>query len=360
MPPKFKDEREELPASSGPNTTQAPTYSELCDEVAVSRSRVHELKKRFEISLRNSPICVFLQDAELRYLWVYNPPVGITEKDLVGYTDREIFPPTTAETAIALKQKSLASQTLQRGELTIQDGIRTRCFDVQVEPYFDITGKMIGVLGVAVELTEQRQREEQLRQALKEMSHRSKNQLTTLLSILKFTAKSATDVCEFTSTFEERLRGLVKMQDLLVANDWRGVPLNDLIEAQADVVDQGSIRRISLSGPRVFLRPEPAQNLGLAFHELFRNAHDCGALSNEEGQIGITWSYQQEDNGIVRLRWSEKHGPEVSEPTKLGFGLTIITRILQQAIDGSVELDFRPTGMKAQMRIGRSCLTDNH
>ena len=50
-------------------------------------------------------------------------------------------------------------------------------------------------------------------------------------------------------------------------------------------------RQVSIKGPAVLLKPEAAQALGLALHELANNAKKFGALSVPEGQVSVTWSF---------------------------------------------------------------------
>jgi len=46
---------------------------------------------------------------------------------------------------------------------------------------------------------------------------------------------------------------------------------------------------VAIEGPDIALKPEAAQNLGLALHELAVNAAKFGALSVPSGCVSITW-----------------------------------------------------------------------
>ena len=60
-----------------------------------------------------------------------------------------------------------------------------------------------------------------------------------------------------------------------------------------------------MSGPDIMLRPEAAEAIGLALHELATNAVKYGALSVRGGHITISWAF-------------EDHGTEPRAPGKLG------------------------------------------
>jgi two-component sensor histidine kinase len=103
-------------------------------------------------------------------------------------------------------------------------------------------------------------------------------------------------------------------------------------------------QRIRLEGPDVEIAPEPAQNLGLAFHELASNAIRHGALSNGEGRITVTWGPEPDQR--FRLQWLEEGGPPIAAPPEgRGFGSMVLTRIAGATVDGTVTMDFTPTGL---------------
>ena len=66
--------------------------------------------------------------------------------------------------------------------------------------------------------------------------------------------------------------------------------LRELVRSQlAAYIDRGG-GQVAIEGPDVALKPEAAQNLGLALHELAANAAKFGALSVPDGRVSIIWS----------------------------------------------------------------------
>ncbi len=50
------------------------------------------------------------------------------------------------------------------------------------------------------------------------------------------------------------------------------------------------IDRVTLTGPDVFLEPDPSFALSSAVHELATNASKYGSLSDEAGRLDLDWS----------------------------------------------------------------------
>jgi two-component sensor histidine kinase len=84
----------------------------------------------------------------------------------------------------------------------------------------------------------------------------------------------------------------------------------------------------------------------MALHELATNAIKYGALSNECGKVSFHWRVEQA-NGEQRLHmvWSEQGGPEVTPPSRKGFGTRLIERGLAAELGGSVQISYPVSGL---------------
>ena len=105
------------------------------------------------------------------------------------------------------------------------------------------------------------------------------------------------------------------------------------------------------TAPPVALKPEAAQNLGLALHELAVNAAKFGALSVPQGRVSITWALR---GNALELDWREQFGPKVKVRRKKGFGSMVIERNLASALDAKVDLEFDPDGLRCHIVIPAS------
>ena len=175
---------------------------------------------------------------------------------------------------------------------------------------------------------------------MREINHRAKNMLSVVHAIARQTAIK--DPLDFIERFSERIQALSANQDLLVRNEWNGVEIEDLVRAQlahfADLI--GS--RIAVHGPKLRLKAASAQAIGLVLHELATNAGKYGALSTDKGRVNVCWGIE---GNSFSMRWIESDGPPVSAPERRGFGSMVVEAMAEHSVDGSVDLDYAPSGL---------------
>jgi PAS domain S-box-containing protein len=197
-----------------------------------------------------------------------------------------------------------------------------------------------GVVGTVADITERKEREEQVHLLMREVNHRAKNMLSVVDAIAHQTATRNPE--DFVERFSERVQALSANQDLLVRNEWNGVEIADLVRAQlahfADLI--GS--RIAMHGPKLRLNPASAQAIGLALHELATNAGKYGALSTDTGRVDVSWGT---DGDTLTMSWTEREGPPVSAPKRRGFGTIVMEAMAERSVDGKVDLDYAPSGL---------------
>jgi PAS domain S-box-containing protein len=196
------------------------------------------------------------------------------------------------------------------------------------------------IVGTVADITERKEREEQVHLLMREVNHRAKNMLSVVDSIAHQTA--ARNPEHFIERFSERIQALSANQDLLVRNEWNGVEIKDLVRAQlahfADLI--GS--RITVHGPKLRLNPASAQAIGLALHELATNAGKYGALSTDTGRMDICWGT---DGDTFTMGWTEREGPPVTAPKRRGFGTIVMEAMTERSVGGTVDLDYTPSGL---------------
>ena len=144
-------------------------------------------------------------------------------------------------------------------------------------------------------LAAQKQARAQQQLLIRELHHRVKNTLTTVLSIMGSTARVSETLKEFQQAFTGRVMALAKTHSLLTDERWQAVPLADLIRAEVDPYDDASGNRIKMRGPEVNLPPDLALPIGMAIHEMTTNAVKYGALSELGGVVRIDWDLVVED-----------------------------------------------------------------
>src|SRR5438067_1113395 len=185
----------------------------------------------------------------------------------------------------------------------ISDGIE-RWILAQGRAFFH-NGKAIRMVGTARDVTERKQREAHVRFLMREIAHRSKNLLAVIQAMARQTAVTAGSAHDFEQIFSARLQALAASHDILMDEDWHGASIEELVRTQVGHYVDLIGTRIDLAGPEMMLKPEAAQNLGLALHELATNAAKYGALCNEEGHVEIRWDLDQDR---FKIAWQEIGG----------------------------------------------------
>lgn len=322
------------------------TRSKRLDMMRTDLSRrLAETLQRFNLALRSERILVFSQDLDLRYTWANtdDTPLG----SIIGRTDEEVLPEADREAIIALKRQVIETRKPAAAEAGIFSGADRRWYDLSVEPNLRPDGTVVGVTCAAIDITHRKRNEEQMHLVMRELTHRTKNLLAVVIAIARQTSAQTSSVDDFVPALIARLRALSAAQDLIVADDWAGVYIADLIRVLIGHYVPPQSSRVSLSGPPVMLSPEASQNLGLAIHELAVNAVQYGAFANRSGTLTVHWEETEEDGRpLLRLSWVEGGGPEVSEPAKRGFGMMVIERNLSRALGAKVSMEFDTRGLR--------------
>jgi len=313
-------------------------------------------RARFETALHGTRIYVFSQDRDLRYTFVSKPLFGLTAQDMLGHTDDSVIPAANRAAILAAKRDVLTNGQPRDAEYRIESNGHVRWYDFHLEALRDAEGVIIGLTGAAVDITERKESEAHLRLLMRELTHRSKNLLAVIQAMARQTAKHTGNVQRFLARFGERLQALSRSHDLLVQDGWHGASLDDLVRSQlGHYLDRKNSQVSVEGGGEVQLKPEAAQSLGLALHELATNAAKYGALSRVRGRVHVTWKrLPPEQGGAIELRWIESKGPKVPAPKRRGFGSMVIEHNLMRAIEAKVDLAFDPEGLKCRIVVPAS------
>ncbi len=210
----------------------------------------------------------------------------------------------------------------------------------------DATGRGRSALAAVMDITERKRLEEHREVLVNELNHRVKNTLATVQSIATQTLRNARSPAQAREDLEDRLIALSRAHDVLTRENWEGASTREIIQGAVEPYLHRGEGRFLIKGPDVRLLPRTALAIAMALQELVTNAVKYGALSNETGQVRITWLI---DRSIqpprLQLRWQEIGGPTVAPPTRRGFGSRLVERSLAQDLGGDVRIEFAPTGV---------------
>jgi len=198
---------------------------------------------------------------------------------------------------------------------------------------------------------------EHLKLLVNELNHRVKNTLATVQSFAAQTLRGSVDPEDALSRLEGRLLGLSATHNLLTERHWEGATLADVAERSTHPFAMDAPRRVQLSGPQVWVRPEVAVALSLAFHELATNATKYGALSVIKGGVDLGWSWNPEATQL-EVVWREYGGPTVAPPVRKGFGSRLLERSLPRELGRPTTLHYQPDGLICRIRMAKTIAQD--
>lgn len=209
-------------------------------------------------------------------------------------------------------------------------------------PVVDADGQIQGFMDTVVETTETVLAQQRADVINAELSHRIRNIIALVSSIASQTVRASEDREDIERTLSRRLQALADVQNVLRSGDTIEAEIHGIVSTALapHVIKEG---RVLAQGPNLKLPEKKALALSLALNELMTNAIKYGALSNEEGQVAISW--QAADNNGLYLTWRERGGPAVTPPVRSGFGSRLIQRHVAAAFGATARINFDPEGV---------------
>lgn len=314
-----------------------------------------ELRESHDTYLRlieNNPFGIYLIDSDFRLAQASasvktafattGPLIGRDFAEIVGILWRE---PLAGQIIARFRRTLETGEGFHSKDTTAQRANRNgeESYDWQIERV-SLPGEQFGVVCYFYDLTERKRHERHVEFLMGEVNHRSRNLLAVVAAIAQQTALSG-DPSTFAIHLSERISGLAASQDLLVRNQWTHIELSELVHAQLSPFNDLIGTRVLINGPPINLPPSAAQGIGMALHELATNAVKYGALSNENGRVHIIWGYVAAGKPGLTLQWLEEGGPEVTPPIRKGFGDTVIGYMVEESVEGKVEIEYRKSGL---------------
>jgi len=231
---------------------------------------------------------------------------------------------------------------------TLQRNDRSSFFAEMLINHFEYQGEE-RLFVFITDVTTREAMAERQRMMVRELDHRVKNTLATVMSLAEQTAESCDDVDEFHHRFTGRLTSLAKVHEMLAASKWGAVSLWFIVRAQlAPYIDLEGVE-VVLDGPPIDLQPHIATPLAMSIYEMVTNAVKHGVLSNRGGKLSIEW--RQTDGRQLIIEWKEQVRGAVPEVSKTGIGLSLVEGLISYQLDGDVSMTITDAGMEAAFTV---------
>ena len=280
------------------NTSGHRFVGGIAVDVTTQEHAEQKLRAR-EILLRtimdNSPDPIFMADRACRVLYVNPASLTVlnslgrqppwTQEALVGKIAPEFFnDPAVGRAMLESDQRVIESGQVVRAEERVATLGGARIYLSIRSPLRDAAGRIVGLVGIAHDITEQKQSEverfarlERQRDALvREVHHRIKNHLQGVTGLLRNRITRHPELAEVLEEVIVQIRAIAHVYGLQSHRAEGGVQLDDLLE----ILAHGAAGSVSIqflpapeaSGATAFLAREEAVSLALALNELLTNA----------------------------------------------------------------------------------------
>ena len=175
--------------------TDKPTYEELQQRVKELENQIvegklvgeaqRESEERFRAIFETAKDSIFIKDRHLRYTLV-NPTMehlfGVPASQLLGKSDEELFGDEAGAHIREIDSCVLRGEIIEEEDTKPVSGVLTTFHIIKV-PIRDNSGEIIGLCGIARDITKQNQAKEALKKAHEELEQRVKERTSDLRKI---------------------------------------------------------------------------------------------------------------------------------------------------------------------------------
>lgn len=290
------------------------------------------------LALVHSGVCVCAQAETGEYLFVANMHQNWRFDKETDPVDTEIFGEDLGQRLKLAKQRVLESRQTEEFEIhAANDGF----FQIVVDLVGDSSGALL-ILTTIRDISEERHREQVLKNLLRELSHRSKNLLAIVLSLASQTARGQSDLGSFLKIFRGRIFSLSASQDLVTDMSWSGARFHDLVDNQVKKYFPEDTSRITVMGDNPILSPNAATHVGLALHELIVNLASRDSESSSTVSALVDCAVRRNDENIseIHITWREIATSNAPQPKFSNvFSEPMLQRIIPTSVSGSAQVE---------------------
>lgn len=313
--------------------------------------------------LKNSMDDLRLSEEKFRLVFE-RAPIGITHFDAEGNISmvnkvlEEILGSTAEKITKINTRKDLKNQgQIQafeealsgrighfEGEYLSLTGNKTSYLKATYAPLYDIEGKVNGGIAITQDITADKLQESKLVSSLqekelllREVYHRVKNNLQTIISLLNIQVNESTNQ-EFIESIKEtknRLFAMAKVHEVLCKSDnFVSISLQEYLRNVISNFDYSNITYNIKMNKDVSLNVDQTNALGIVINELITNS----IKHNLEKELLISLDFESKANNEMLFNYSD-NGSGLS-PSKTIFsdslGMNLVTMLVENQLDGKI------------------------
>ena len=122
-----------------------------------------DAEQRFQVALKGGSIIAWACDAQQRYTWVYNPGAGFKVEDFVGRRIGEVLPRETYPAFAEAVDRVFMTGRGERLPVVLEYGGQRLHYLSNIDPVFDESGRVIGLVGASADTTDLNRAQESVR-----------------------------------------------------------------------------------------------------------------------------------------------------------------------------------------------------
>jgi len=294
----------------------------------------------FITALLDMNASLILQDTNDDYVCVTSLPDIWQVLSSEPISDRSIFGEAIAAVLAAAKCRVRQTGQNETIEIALDEN---RVFEFRIVVFFAGEGRP-QLITTIIDRSDERRREKVLQSLLRDVSHRSKNLLAIIQSIVTQTSQYTDSIDSYVQKLRGRIFSLSRSQDLVTDSGWRGAFVHELLDQQISAYMPGGQDLVAFEGDNILLSPNVSMHLGLAFHELLINAINYGTFLAAGDTIRIACTMSDHESGKrVHIHWNEPVNPRfqtVSAEQQIPvrrLGTAILERVVPASVSGRAQ-----------------------
>jgi PAS domain S-box-containing protein len=315
-------------------------------------------EERFRRVVQSLDDVVYTLDRDQRHTGVFGTWLersGLAPSDFIGKTAREILGPEAADVHEPANERALAGERVVY-EWHVPGPEGEVWYQTALAPLRNEAGEVTGIAGVGRDITALKSAQRQLSEyadtqevLLREVNHRVKNNLATIVAMLHMDQDRArvegevacARILEGVTT---RIEGLSTVHSLLSASGWRPLNLSDLCEqiirSSLQAAPRPSAIRVDVSASPIEVSSSQAHHLTLLLHELGTNTVKHALGDRGSGAISVrVWRA----DGDIHLEYRDD-GPGypaqllTGDSSQGGVGFELMDGIVRRSLAGQLSL----------------------
>ncbi|MGR3301135.1 MAG: PAS domain-containing sensor histidine kinase [Candidatus Scalindua sp.] len=321
--------------------------------------RTKELKKSH--NLLNSVIegttdIIFVKDLKSRLIMINSAGVsflGMSKENIIGKDNAELLPPNIADKITEDDREIMTTGKTKVSEEMVPMKGYTGTFLTTKSPYYDHQGKVIGLIGIAHDITDRKHTEEQIKVSLKEkevllneVHHRVKNNLQIISSLLDMSSMQTQnqETIELFAESRNRVDSIALIHSQLYKSErFDEIDMERHIQELSgnllNIYSKEKTITLDIKSANVYLPVTQAVPCALVLNELISNSLKHAYRDGEQGTISI--SMQQSDDNTILMRVRD-NGVGIPEEIDIGrtksLGLRLTRNIVNKQLNGKIKI----------------------